>query len=325
MRRREFIAGLGSAALASPLAARAQQQTMPMVGFLRSTSATGSAYLVKAFRQGLGDEGFVEGENIAIEYRWGDDRRERLPDLAADLIRRRAAVIVANGNAVAAVKPQTTTIPIVFMTGTDPVRTGLVTNVSRPGGHVTGVVFTVIDLITKQIGLLHELVPNASVIAVLGDPNQPEHAHEMKQAETAGRAIGREILIVKAANERDFDAAFATIARARAGAVLVRGGPMFLTRHRQLVALVARQALPATFVSREYVEAGGLMSYGPSLPHAYRRVGIYAGRILRGERPGDLPVEFATRFDLVINVATAKGLGIDIPPMLLARADEVIE
>jgi putative tryptophan/tyrosine transport system substrate-binding protein len=325
MRRREFISGFGSAVLARPLAAHAQQQTMPMVGFLRSTSAAGSPHLVKAFRQGLGDTGFVEGENVAVEYRWGDDRRERLPGLAADLIRRQPAVIVTNGGAVAALKPATTTIPIVFMTGLDPVRTGLVTNVSRPGGNVTGVVFTVVDLVTKQLGLLHELVPNASVIAVLADPNQPEHALEMKQAEAAGRAIGRELLIVKAANEHEFDAAFTKIVQAKAHAVLVRGGPAFLTRHRQLVALVARHALPATFVSREYAEAGGLMSYGPSLTYAYRRVGIYTGRILKGEKPGDLPVEFATRFDLVINLATAKGLGIDIPPMLLARADEVIE
>ena len=325
MRRRAFITLVGGAAAAWPLTTRAQQPTMPMVGFLRSTSAAGSAHLVRAFRQGLGVANFLEGENVAVEYRWADDQRDRLPSLAADLIRRQAAVIVVNGNAVHAVTAASTTIPIVFTTGQDPVRTGLVPSISRPGGNVIGIVFTVIDLIAKQLGLLHELVPKAAVIAVLADPNQPEHELELREVEGAGRAIGRQILIVKATNEREFVAAFTSIVSAKAGALLVRGGPVFLTQRRQLTTLAARHGLPASYVSREYAEVGGLMSYGPSLTDAYRRAGAYVGRILKGEKPGDLPVELATRFDLVINLATAKALGFDIPPMLLARADEVIE
>ena len=293
MKRREFITLLGGATV-WPRAAHAQQPAMPVIGFLRSTSAGGSAHLVRAFRQGLNEAGLVEGENVAVEYRWADDQRDRLPGLAADLIRRQAAVIVVNGSAVQAIKAANTTIPIVFATGLDPVRTGLVASVSRPGGNITGVVFTVIDLIAKQLGLLHELVPKAAVIAVLADPNQPEHALELREVEAAGRTIERQILIVKAANEREFNAAFASIVRAKAGALLVRGGPVFLTQRRQLVALAARHGLPASYVSREYAEVGGLLSYGPSLTDAYRRAGIYAGRILKGDKPGDLPVEFAT-------------------------------
>ena len=234
-------------------------------------------------------------------------------------------MIVANGIAAEAAKAATATIPIVFATGTDPVRVGLVASLSRPGGNVTGVVFTVTDLSAKQLGLLHELVPKAAVIAVMGDPNQPESELELREAEAAGRAIGRQILIVNAASEREFHAAFATIVQAGAGALCVRGGPLYLTHRRQLVALAVRHALPASYVSREYPEAGGLMSYGPSLTDAYRRAGTFAGRILKGEKPGNLPVELASKFELVINLATAKAIGLDIPPMLLARADEVIE
>jgi putative tryptophan/tyrosine transport system substrate-binding protein len=325
VRRREVITLLGGAAAAWPLAVRAQQAPIPVVGFLRTTAAAGSTHLVGAFRQGLNEAGFVEGQNVAVEYRWADDQDDRIPGMAAELVRREAAVIVANGIAVPAVKAATATIPIVFTTGFDPVRTGLVASLSRPGGNATGVVFTTTDLATKQLGLLHELAPKAAVIAVLGDPNQPELAVELREIEAAGRAIGRQILVVKAANERELNAAFATIVQARADALLVRGSPLFLTRRRQLVALATRHAVLASYVSRDYVELGGLMSYGPSITDAYRRVGIYVGRILKGATPADLPVEMATKFDLVINLATAKAMDLDIPPTLLARADEVIE
>jgi putative tryptophan/tyrosine transport system substrate-binding protein len=325
MKRRQFITLIGGAAAGWPLAAHAQQAPIPVVGFLRTTAAAGSTHLVGAFRQGLNEAGFVEGQNVAVEYRWADDQDDRIPGMAAELVRREAAVIVANGIAVPAVKAATATIPIVFTTGFDPVRTGLVASLSRPGGNATGVVFTTTDLATKQLGLLHELAPKAAVIAVLGDPNQPELAVELREIEAAGRAIGRQILVVKAANERELNAAFATIVQARADALLVRGSPLFLTRRRQLVALATRHAVLASYVSRDYVELGGLMSYGPSITDAYRRVGIYVGRILKGATPADLPVEMATKFDLVINLATAKAMDLDIPPTLLARADEVIE
>jgi putative ABC transport system substrate-binding protein len=298
---------------------------MPVVGFLRSTPAAGFAYLVNAFRQGLNDTGFVEGKNVAIEYRWADNQQDRLPGLAADLVRRQVAVIVASGIATRAVKVATATIPIVFLTGFDPVRTGLVASLSRPGGNVTGVVFTITDLVAKLLGLLHELVPKASVIAVLHDPNGPETEVELRDLEEAGRAIGRQILIVKAANEREFHAAIATVVQAGAGGLLIGSGPFFLSQRRQLVALASRHALPTIYNEREYAEVGGLISYGPSQTDAFRRAGIYVGRILKGEKPGDLPIELAARFELVINLATAKAMGFDIPPTLLARADEVIE
>ena len=323
MRRRELITLLGAAA-AWPLGARAQQAT-PVIGFLRSTAAAGSEPLVRAFRQGLNEAGFVEGQNVAVEYRWADDHVDRIPGMTAELVSRRAAVIVANGIAALGVKSATTAIPIVFTMGFDPVRTGLVASLNRPGGNATGVIFTQTDLAAKQLGLLHELTPKAATIAVLGDANQPELDMELRDIEAAGRAIGRQILVVKAASEREFNASFATILRASAGALLVRGSPLFLTRRRQLVALAARHALLASYPSRDYVEVGGLMSYGPDITDAYRRVGIYVGRILKGEKPADLPVEMATKFDLVINLATAKAIDLDIPPMLLARADEVIE
>jgi ABC-type uncharacterized transport system substrate-binding protein len=322
--RREFITLLGGAA-AWPLAARAQRPSIPVVGFLRSTTAAGAAHLVAAFRQGLNEAGFVEGQNVVVEYRFADDQEDRIPGMAAELVRRQVAVIKANGIAVPAAKAATATIPIVFTTGFDPVRTCFVTSLSRPGGNVTGVVFTISDLAAKQLALLHELVPKAAIIAVLGHANEPELDIELREIEAAGRAIGRQVLVVKAASGRELNDAVATVVQARAGALLVRGGALFFSRRRQLVALTARHALLASYVSREYVELGGLMSYGPSLSDAYRRAGIYVGRILKGAKPADLPVEMASKFELVINLATAKAIDFDIPPTLLARADEVIE
>jgi putative ABC transport system substrate-binding protein len=326
MRRRELIFLLGGSAAAWPVAARTQQAAMPLVGFLRSSSFSNVAHLTAAFREGLKEAGFVEGQNVAIEYRSADGLLDRLPVLVADLVgRHRVAAIVGNIDAALAAKRATATTPIVFVTGSDPVRTGLVASLARPGGNVTGVVFTVGELTAKRLGLLHELVPEAAVIAVLLNPSIREFEIHEKDAKEAGRAIGRKILVVKAANEREFKAAFATIVQAGAGALLVGGGAVFNSQRRQLVVLAARHALPASYVNREYAEAGGLMSYGPSQPDAYRRAGRYVGRILKGESPGDLPVELPTKFDLVINLATAKAMGVDVPPMLLARADEVID
>ena len=325
MRRRDFITLLGGAAAAWPLAARAQQPELPVVGFFRSTAAAGSAHLVRAFRHGLNEAGFVEGQNVAIEYRWADGQHDRLPGLALDLVRRKAAVIVADSPAARAVKAASATTPIVFLSGADPVGIGLVKSLSRPGGNMTGVVFTTADLAAKRLGLLHELVPKATVIAVLLDPNTPGAPAELRGLEEARRTIGPQIVVFKAASERDFNAAFASIVQAGAGALHVGGGPVFLSQRRQIVALASRHGLPASYVFREYVEAGGLMSYGASQTDAYRRAAGYAARILKGEKAGDLPVELAAKFELVINIATAKGMGLEIPPMLLARADDVIE
>ncbi len=324
MRRREFLGALGGS-VAWPIAAPAQQPALPAIGFLRSTSSAGSAHLVTALGQGLREAGFVEGQNVAVEYRWADDRHDRLPALAAELVRRQVAVIVANGPSALAAKATTATTPIVFVMGSDPVRMGLVASFNRPGGNVTGVIFSVEDLAAKQIGLLHELVPGAAIIAVLLDPSNPASEVQMRGVEEAGRAIGRKILTVTATAGREFNAAFAAIVKAGAGAVFVGGGSVFLTHRRQLAILAARHALPTSYVSREYSEAGGLMSYGSSQTEAYRRAGIYAGRILKGTNPADLPVEMTTKFELIINLATAKALDIEIPPTLLALADEVIE
>jgi putative ABC transport system substrate-binding protein len=324
MRRRNFITLVGGA-LALPLTARAQQPTMPVVGFLRNTSAANSARIVGAFRQGLHDAGFDEGRNVAIEWRWADDQNDQLPALAAELVRRQVAVIVANGPSAKVAKAATATTPIIFLTGADPVAAGLVASLSRPGGNLTGVVFTVAELTTKRLGLLHTLVPTAAVIAVLLDPNAPGTAAELRGVEQARHAIHPQIVVFNTANERDFNAAFEAIVQAGAGALYVGGGPLFFNHRRQIVALASRHALPASYLLREYLEVGGLMSYGASITDAHRRAGVYVARILKGEKPADLPVELATKLDLVINRASAKALGLNIPPTLLALADEVIE
>jgi putative ABC transport system substrate-binding protein len=323
MRRRAFIT-LFAGAAAWPLRLRAQQQ-MPVVGLLRTTRASASGPLVAAFHEGLKEGGFVEGQNVAIEYRWAEDRPERLPGLVADLIRHPVAVIVANQAAAQVAKAATTAVPIVFTTGADPIRIGLVPRLHRPGGNITGVTFMVGGVTAKRLSLLHELVPSALVLAVLLDLNAPAGEEMLRDVEDAQRTIGRRFEVVKASEERELDAAFAAIVKARAGALLVGGGPFFLGQRQRIVALAAHHGLPASYVTRDYLEAGGLMSYGPSITEAYRKAGIYVARILKGDKPGDLPVEQASRFDLVINLKAAKALGLDVPAKLLALADEVIE
>jgi ABC-type uncharacterized transport system substrate-binding protein len=322
MRRREFITLLGAAA-AWPLAARAQRPAIPVIGFLRSTPSASFMHFVAAFQQGLKEEGFVEGQNVAIEYRWADNQLDRLPGLAAELIQRQVAVIVGNTPAAQAAKTATQTIPIVFVSGEDPVTIGLVANLNRPSGNVTGVVFFASGhLGTKRMELLCEMVPKAAMIAVLMDPR---FATELPAVEGAGRALGRQILVVNAASEHELDDSFSQVVQAGAGALLVGGGPFFTSQRQRLVALAARHAIPAIYDGRDHVEAGGLMSYGTSLTGAYRQAGIYAGHILKGAKPADLPVLQPTKFELVINLRTAKALGLTVPLIMQMTADEVIE
>ena len=326
MRRRSFITLLGGAATVWPHAVWAQRPSMPVVGFLRSTPATGFAFIVDAFRRGLNDAGYVEGKNVAIEYRWADNQVDRLPELAADLVRRQvAAIVAAGGIAAQAGKAAATTTPIVFVIGSDPVRTGLVASINRPGGNITGVVFPSVALTTKLLAMLHELVPNAPVVAALRDPDGPDVEGEAQDLQDAGRAIGRQILTVNATNEREIHAAFAKVVQSGVGGLLIGASPFFLSQRRQLVALAGRHALPTMYNQREYADVGGLISYGPSQSDAYRRAGAYVGRILGGEKPGDLPIELGTKFELVVNLAAAKAIGVEIPATLLALADEVIE
>ena len=328
IRRREFITLLGGAAVAWPLAARAQQPAMPVIGFLSSETPSGYAFRAAAFRQGLSEAGYVESRNVAIEYRWAEGHYDRLPALAADLVRRQVAVIAAAGTQSAlAAKAATTTIPIVFSTAADPVAEGLVASLARPGGNASGVNNLATELVQKQIEKLHQMVPAATAIAALVNPTNPTLAEPAtKEVQAAGRTLGLKMIhIIQASTERDIDAAFATLFRLGAGALVVCPDTFFTSRRDQIAALAIRHAIPVIYHLRELPAAGGLMSYGPSATDGYRRVGIYAARILKGERPGDLPVQRATKFDLVINLTTAKVLGLEVPFYLQQLADEVIE
>jgi len=325
MRRRDFIMLVGGAVAAWPFAARAQQPTMPVVGFLRSATLADVPHWVAAFRQGLKEAGFVEGQNVAIEFRSADNQLDRLPALVADLIRQPVAVILGNTDAALAAKAATTTVPIVFASGSDPVRDGLVASLNRPGGNVTGLVYFAAVLGAKRLELLRQLVPRATTIAVLVNPNTPLTEAERKDVQAAAQAIGQQLIIFDISSDRDIETAFAAFVQRGAGALLVGTGG-FLNSNRERIAAVAnRHALPASYSQREGVVAGGLMSYGPSISDAYRQAGIYSGRILNGEKPADLPVIRSTKFELVLNLKTAKALGLTIPPSLLVAADEVIE
>jgi putative ABC transport system substrate-binding protein len=325
MQRREFITLIGGAAVAWPIGAGAQQPTMPVVGFLRSPSLADATHLVIAFRLGLKEAGFVEGQNVAIEYRSAENDRDKLTALVSDFTRRPVVVIVGDNPSALVAKAVTTTVPIVFATGGDPVSDGLVASLNRPGGNVTGVSFISGVLGPKRLELLRQLVPRAKTIAMLVNPSTAETVTERSDVQAAAQAIGQQLIILDVSSDRDIETAFATFVQRGAGALLVgTSGFMFSNRER-LVALAARHALPANYFLREFVVAGGLMSYGTSITDAYRQVGIYAGRILKGEKPANLPVMQPTKFELVINLKTAKALGLTVPPTLLTSADEVIE
>jgi putative ABC transport system substrate-binding protein len=325
MTRREFLMLCGGAAGCWPLAARAQEPTMPVVGFLRSTSLADATHLVAAFRQGLKESGFVEGQNVVIEYRSAEDQADRLTTLVADLIRRPVSMIVGNTPSALAAKAATTTVPIVFATGSDPVNDGLVANLNRPGGNVTGVSFLAGALGTKRLELLRQLVPKATTIAILVNPNTPEAEEERRDVQAAAQTIGQHLIVLYAGSDGDIETAFETFAQQGAGALLVSAGAFLNSRRERVVSLAAHRAMPAIYSLREFPAEGGLISYGTSITDAYRHVGIYAGRILKGEKAADLPVMQSTKFELVINIKTAKALGLDVPDKLLALADEVIE
>jgi putative ABC transport system substrate-binding protein len=330
MRRREFIAGLASAA-AWPVAARAQQIAIPVIGFLNAGSADSRAHLIKSFRQGLSDAGYTEGQNVTVEYRWGDDRIDRLPALAADLVRRKVSAIVtpgtttASGSALSVAKAATSTIPIIFGIPDDPVKNSLVASMNRPGGNVTGIHYLSTALAEKRLGLLRELAPKAGLMIVLVNPKNQNALTATKEVQTAADTLGQKIEFINAENSSEIETAFATLAKTRPDALTLIPDPMFFSARTQIAALANRTGIPAIYTSRDYVEAGGLMSYGTDLAGVYRQVAGYAGRILKGANPAELPVEQSTKFEFVINLPCIKALRLDMPPMLLARADEVIE
>jgi putative ABC transport system substrate-binding protein len=325
MKRRTFISLIGGAAAAWPLAARAQQREMPVVGFF--SSFTADPHLTAAFHRGLGEVGYVEGRNVTIEYRWAEGGQyDRLTAVVADLVDRRAAVIIASPiPAALAAKAVTSTIPIVFAVGSDPVDSGLVTSLNRPGGNMTGVGFMSVALGAKRLELLRALVPKFALVALLVNPNNANAEPQTKDAQAAAAVLGLQVDVWRASSEDDFDKAFATVGRQRADALVVSADPFFFSHRDRLVTLAARHAMPAIYYGREFAVAGGLMSYGSNFADAFRQAGIYAGRILKGEKPGDLPAILSAKFEFVINFKTAKALGLEVPPTLLARADEVIE
>jgi putative ABC transport system substrate-binding protein len=324
--RREFLIGLGAATL-WPLAGRAQQTRVPVIGFLGSTSPGPYASNVAAFRQGLAETGYVEGQNVAIEYRWAEGNYDRLPELAADLVGRKVDLIAASGGNVAALaaKGGTSTIPIVFASGGDPVGSGVVPSLARPGGNVTGVTFMIAELTPKRLELLAELVPQARVTGLLVNPDSPGTEGTIQATQEAARGRGLQLVILRASSESEIDVAFATLAQLHAGGLLLAADPFFASRREQLVALASRHAVPAIYPVREFADAGGLISYGASITFVYHQVGIYAGKILKGAKPADMPVQQPTKFELVVNLKTAKALGLTVPKTLLVGADEIIE
>ena len=325
MQRREFITLFGGTAVAWPLAVGAQQSAMPVVGFLSSRAPGENETILVAFRRGLKEVGYVEGQNVAVEYRWAHNQYDRLPALAADLVGRQVAVIVSNGPPIATAKAATSTIPIVFAVGFDPLTFGLVTSLSRPSGNLTGVSILDVEIGPKRLELLHELIPTATVMALLVNPATPAAEVIAGDVRAAARAHGLQLHVLHAASDNDFDTAFASVAQLQAGALIIGGDPFFTSRSRQLGELTVVHRVPTIYEFREFAEAGGLISYGTSLADAYRQVGIYTGRILKGEKPSDLPVQQATKVELILNLKTAKAFGITVPISLLGRADEVIE
>jgi putative ABC transport system substrate-binding protein len=326
MRRREFLGLVGGAAAAWPLAVRAQQPAMPVIGFLHAGGSKPNTHLLAAFRKGLSEAGYVEGQNVAIEYRWAEGQYDRLPVFAGELVRRPVALIVAGGPPAAlSAKIATTSIPIVFTVGFDPVAAGLVASFNHPGGNATGMTLLTGPLVQKRLEFLHELIPNAANIAMLVNPTGPDAVPEIRDSEAAAQANGMQIKLLSASTASEIDAAFTSLADLRPDALVVGSDPFFLAKNEEFAAQTARAKIPAIYPFREFTASGGLVSYGTNIANAYRQAGIYAARILKGEKPADLPVQQPTKFELVINLKTAKALGLTIPPTLLARADEVIE